>query len=253
LWIDELEKALAHGVLDGGTSTRVFGTILTWMQEKTASCFVVATANAIAALPPEVLRKGRFDEIFFLDLPTVEERKEIFTVHLRKRKRLPQDFDITRLARESEGYVGAELEQAIIDAMYVGFNASREFTTDDISGALRRQVPLSISQRETIARYATGCAKGGRSRHCSRKAAKRSSSSCRCRSTCAGDRQRFPGQRSGTSDPRAVTGMLGEQPGDTPQLFPGLYLAALALQASLDVHRLLAVDFWCRLHPWLTA
>jgi len=150
LWIDELEKALAHGGLDSGTSTRVFGTILTWMQEKTAPCFVVATANAIADLPPEVLRKGRFDEIFFLDLPILEERKEIFTVHLRKRKRLPQDFDIARLARESEGYVGAELEQAIIDAMYVGFNAGREFTTDDISAALRRQVPLSISQRETI-------------------------------------------------------------------------------------------------------
>ena len=150
LWIDELEKALAHGGLDSGTSPRVFGTILTWMQEKTAPCFVVATANAIAKLPPEVLRKGRFDEMFFLDLPTLEERKEIFTVHLRKRRRLPQDFDIARLARESEGYVGAELEQAIIDAMYVGFNAGREFTTDDISGTLRRQVPLSISQRETI-------------------------------------------------------------------------------------------------------
>jgi SpoVK/Ycf46/Vps4 family AAA+-type ATPase len=150
LWIDELEKALAHGGLDSGTSTRVFGTILTWMQEKTAPCFVVATANAIADLPPEVLRKGRFDEIFFLDLPTLEERQEIFAVHLRKRKRLQQDFDIARLARESEGYVGAELEQAIIDAMYVGFNAGREFSTDDIAGALRRQVPLSISQRETI-------------------------------------------------------------------------------------------------------
>jgi predicted nuclease of restriction endonuclease-like (RecB) superfamily len=150
LWIDEMEKALAHGGLDGGTSTRVFGTILTWMQEKTAPCFVVGTANAIEHLPPEVLRKGRFDEIFFLDLPTLAERQEIFTVHLRKRKRLPQDFDPLRLARESEGYVGAEIEQAIIDAMYVGFNAGREFTTDDISAALRRQVPLSISQRETI-------------------------------------------------------------------------------------------------------
>jgi SpoVK/Ycf46/Vps4 family AAA+-type ATPase len=93
----------------------------------------------------------RVDEIFFLDLPTEGERQEIFTVHLRKRHRLPQDFDIQRLAQESTGYVGAELEQAIIDAMYIGFNdGRREFTTNDISFALKRQVPLSISQKETI-------------------------------------------------------------------------------------------------------
>jgi len=145
-----MEKALAHGGLDSGTSTRVFGTILTWMQEKTDPCFVVATANDIASLPPELLRKGRFDEIFFLDLPTLEERKEIFAVHLRKRNRLPQDFDVVQLARKSEGYVGAEIEQAIIDAMYVGFNEGREFMTEDISIALKRQVPLSVSQRETV-------------------------------------------------------------------------------------------------------
>jgi SpoVK/Ycf46/Vps4 family AAA+-type ATPase len=120
------------------------------MQEKTAPCFVVATANDIASLPPELLRKGRFDEIFFLDLPTLPERQEIFKVHLRKRGRLPQDFDTVQLAREAEGYVGAEIEQAIIDAMYVGFNAGREFTTQDILAALARQVPLSISQRERV-------------------------------------------------------------------------------------------------------
>jgi SpoVK/Ycf46/Vps4 family AAA+-type ATPase len=150
VWIDEMEKALAHGGLDSGTSTRVFGTILTWMQEKTAACFVVATANNIASLPPELLRKGRFDEIFFLDLPTNQERREIFAVHLRKRRRLPQDYDLPLLAEESEGYVGAEIEQAIIDAMYIGFNVGREFNTDDIRTALARQVPLSVSQRETI-------------------------------------------------------------------------------------------------------
>lgn len=150
-WIDEMEKALAHGGLDSGTSTRVFGTILTWMQEKSAPVFVVATANEIGALPPELLRKGRFDEIFFLDLPTFEERREIFAVHLRKRKRLPQQFDLDRLARESEGYVGAEIEQAIIDAMYLAFNdGMRDITTDDISFCLKRQVPLSISQKETV-------------------------------------------------------------------------------------------------------
>ncbi|MEW5872057.1 MAG: AAA family ATPase [Chloroflexota bacterium] len=150
LWIDEMEKALSHGDLDSGTSLRVFGTILTWMQEKTAPCFVVATANDISRLPPELLRKGRFDEIFFLDLPTRQERREIFAVHLRKRKRLPQDFDLDLLAHESQGYVGAEIEQAIIDAMYVGFNAGREFSTQDILEATRRQVPLSVSQREIV-------------------------------------------------------------------------------------------------------
>ncbi len=149
-WVDELEKALAHGDSDSGTSTRVFGTILTWASEKTAPCFIVATANDISRLPPELLRKGRFDEVFFLDLPTLEERKEIFTVHLRKRNRLPQDYDLGKLALASEGYVGSEIEQAIIDAMYLGFNAAREFATDDILAALRRQVPLSVSQRETI-------------------------------------------------------------------------------------------------------
>ncbi len=150
IWLDEVEKGLAHGGLDSGTSTRVFGTILTWMQEKTAPCFVVATANDISSLPPELLRKGRFDEIFFLDLPTSKEREEIFAVHLRKRNRLPGDFNCAQLAQLSSGYVGAEIEQAIIDAMYVGFNQGRELATDDIAAALKRQVPLSVSQRETI-------------------------------------------------------------------------------------------------------
>jgi SpoVK/Ycf46/Vps4 family AAA+-type ATPase len=150
VWIDEIEKALAHGGSDSGTSTRVFGTILTWMQEKTKPCFVVATANDISSLPPELLRKGRFDEIFFLDLPTSAERREIIRVHLSKRKRLPQDFDLNRLAAESEGYVGAEIEQAIIDGMYVGFNEGRELSTDDVSKALKKQVPLSVTARERI-------------------------------------------------------------------------------------------------------
>lgn len=151
LWIDEMEKALAHGGLDSGTSTRVFGSILTWMQEKKAPVFVVATANDISSMPPELLRRGRFDEIFFLDLPTLDERRAIFGVHLRKRRRLPDDFDLDRLAAASEGYVGAEIEQAIIDAMYIGFNDNeREFNTEDILNALAHQVPLSVSQREVI-------------------------------------------------------------------------------------------------------
>ena len=151
LWIDEMEKAFASGGLDGGTSTRVFGTILTWMQEKTAPCFVVATANDISGLPPELLRRGRFDEIFFLDLPTLAERRDILSVHLRKRNRIVHDFDIGSLAHLCEGFVGAEIEQAIVDAMVVGFNQNREFNSDDIARSLSRQVPLSVSQRERIA------------------------------------------------------------------------------------------------------
>jgi len=151
VWIDEMEKALAHGNTDSGASTRVFGAILTWMQEKVASCFVVATANDISAMPPELLRKGRFDEVFFLDLPNRQEREEIFTVHIRKRRRETRDYDIPRLAQACEGYVGAEIEQAIIDAMYIGFNdGGREFTTDDVLDALRRLGPLSVSQREAV-------------------------------------------------------------------------------------------------------
>ena len=151
LWIDELEKALSHGGLDSGTSTRVFGSILTWMQEKTAPVFVVATANDVTALPPELLRRGRFDEIFFLDLPTEQERREIFEVHILKRARLPEMYDLDRLAKASRGFVGSEIEQAVIDAMYIGFNdAEREFTTEDILHALQHQVPLSVSQREQI-------------------------------------------------------------------------------------------------------
>jgi AAA+ superfamily predicted ATPase len=152
LWIDELEKGFAAGDLDGGTSRRVLSTLLTWMQEKTAPVFVVATANDVSALPPEVMRRGRFDEIFFLDLPTEAERREIFTVHLRKRRRNPALFDIRRLASESDGYTGAEVEQAIIDAMYQAFAAERDISTDDLIAAIARTVPLSKSQREVIER-----------------------------------------------------------------------------------------------------
>ncbi len=150
LWVDEIEKAFSFGDSDGGTSRRVFGQILTWMQEKQKPCFVVATANDVKALPPEFLRRGRFDEIFFLDLPTAKERMEILAVHLRKRRRMPKDFDLEKLAGLSEGYVGAELEQAILDAMYLAFDEAREFETDDIAKALARQVPLSVSQAEVI-------------------------------------------------------------------------------------------------------
>jgi len=161
LWVDEIEKAFAFGSGDAGTSQRVFAHLLTWMQDKTSPCFVVATANNIAALPPELLRKGRFDEIFFLDLPTFEERREIFAVHLRKRKCIPAEFDLETLARESEGYVGAEIEQTIIDAMYRAFSENmRRVTTEDILTCMQAQVPLSVSQRETVAALRTWLAEG---------------------------------------------------------------------------------------------
>lgn len=152
LWIDEIEKGLAAGGLDGGTSQRVFGTILTWMQEKTRPVFVVATANDVTALPPETLRRGRFDEIFFLDLPTEQERREIISVHLRKRRREAARFDVHHLAQISDGHTGAELEQAIVDAMHQAFAEDRDIATADITAAIRRAVPLSRAQREVITR-----------------------------------------------------------------------------------------------------
>ncbi len=156
LWIDEIEKSLSSGGDgDGGTSQRVFATLLSWMQEKSRPVFVVATANDISRLPPELLRRGRFDEIFFLDLPTRTERREILRVHLTKRQRDPSRFDLDRLAGATERYVGAEIEQAIIDAMFIAFNdedePEREFTTADVEAALAKLVPMSHSQRENIA------------------------------------------------------------------------------------------------------
>lgn len=154
LWIDEIEKSLGTGDRDGGTSTRVLGTLLSWMQEKTKPVFIIATANDISKLPPELMRRGRFDEIFFLDLPTQEERREICAVHIKKRGRNPTDYDLDRLVQASEGYVGAEIEQAVIDAMYVAFNdqknPAREFTTEDILRAISKLIPMSRSQRERV-------------------------------------------------------------------------------------------------------
>jgi SpoVK/Ycf46/Vps4 family AAA+-type ATPase len=152
LWIDEIEKAFATGDVDGGTSQRVFGTLLTWMQEKQEPVFVVATANDVMALPAETLRRGRFDEIFFLDLPTEDERRDIFTVHFRKRRRDPAAFDVHALAKVADGYTGAEIAHAVVDAMYHAFNEGRDIETPDIVNAIDRTVPLSRSQREVIER-----------------------------------------------------------------------------------------------------
>jgi SpoVK/Ycf46/Vps4 family AAA+-type ATPase len=121
------------------------------MQEKSMPVFVVATANDVSALPPELLRRGRFDEIFFLDLPTSEEREQIINVHLRKRKRNPSNFSVDEIVIRSEGFVGAEIEQAIIDALYLAFDdGGREVCTEDILESIKKLVPLSKSQQERI-------------------------------------------------------------------------------------------------------
>jgi hypothetical protein len=151
LWIDEVEKVLSHGDQDGGTSMRVLGTVLTWMQERPAPVFVVATANDVSRVPPELLRRGRFDEVFFLDLPNEAERAEILRVQLRRRGRDPQGFDLGQLARLSAGHVGAELEQAVTDALFCAFGHGRELTTADLAAAISATIPLSLSSKERVA------------------------------------------------------------------------------------------------------
>ncbi|MCT7951722.1 AAA family ATPase [Ancylothrix sp. C2] len=154
LFIDELDKAFAgtsgSADSDGGTSSRIFGSFLTWMQEKNSPVFVMATANRVERLPGEFLRKGRFDEIFFVDLPTSEERQEIFKIHLLKRRREIDRFDIEQLAKVSDGFSGAEIEQAIIAAMYDAFAQDREFTQLDIIAAIKATLPLSKTMTEQV-------------------------------------------------------------------------------------------------------
>lgn len=153
LWIDEIDKAFAGlgGKGDAGTTSRVFGTFITWLAEKSSPVFVVATANDIQALPPEMLRKGRFDEIFFVGLPTQEERKAIFTVHLsRLRPHNLKTYDIERLAYETPDFSGAEIEQTIIEAMHIGFSQNRDFTTDDVLEAASQIIPLARTAQEQI-------------------------------------------------------------------------------------------------------
>jgi SpoVK/Ycf46/Vps4 family AAA+-type ATPase len=159
LWIDEIEKGFSgsssSNFSDAGTAARVFGTFLTWMQEKEKSVFVMATANDITLLPPELLRKGRFDEIFFVDLPGPYERQEIFRIHLKKRHRAPQNFDIETLCLHSEGFSGAEIEQVIISALYDAFEHDRPLTTPDILHSLQETVPLSQTMSERISALRT--------------------------------------------------------------------------------------------------
>jgi len=154
LFIDELDKAFggAGGSADsdGGTSSRIFASFLTWMQEKKSPVFVMATANRIERLPSEFLRKGRFDEIFFVDLPTIEERIDIFRIHLQKRRSDISRFDLHQLAKTCEGFSGAEIEQVLIAAMYESFAQHREFTQLDILAATKATQPLSRTMTEQV-------------------------------------------------------------------------------------------------------
>jgi hypothetical protein len=153
LWIDEIEKAMSgissSGRSDGGTTSRVLGTFLTWMQEKTKPVFVVATANDISQLPPELLRKGRVDEIFFVDLPVQDEREDIIKIHLQKKKREP-DFDIKELAKKSKGFSGAELEEVVKEALFRAFDAGRTLNDEDMLNAISRTFPLARTMHEDI-------------------------------------------------------------------------------------------------------
>ena len=156
LWVDEIDKAFAgsqsSGATDGGTTARVFGTFLTWLSDKTAPVFVVATANDISQLPPELLRKGRFFEIFFVDLPRRDERLEVFRIHLKKRGRDAAQFDLAALADASSNFSGAEIEEAINSALYDAFDAHGELTTQHILMALAQTVPLARTMDEQISR-----------------------------------------------------------------------------------------------------
>jgi MoxR-like ATPase len=152
LWLDEIEKAFSStgSDVDGGLGRRMFGFFLTWLQEKRAEVFVVATANDLGSLPPELLRKGRFDEIFFVDLPAADSRRRIFEIHLELRKQDPAAFDLERLVLGSEGFSGAEIEQAVIAALYRALHSDRPLDTATVLRELGETVPLSVSRREDV-------------------------------------------------------------------------------------------------------
>ncbi len=155
LWIDEIEKGLSgvdsSNMTDGGTTSRVFGTILTWMQEKEKPVFVIATANDISKLPPEFLRKGRFDEIFFVDLPTESERLEIFKIHMGKKRPGLSSLDLTEFTKRTAGYSGAEIEEIVNEALYISYNeGGREIINEDVLEAIQNLTPLSSMMSEEI-------------------------------------------------------------------------------------------------------
>jgi AAA+ superfamily predicted ATPase len=150
LWIDEIEKAFSGGDNDGGVSTRILGTFLSWLQERRGDVFVVATANDIARLPAELVRKGRFDEIFFVDLPDAEVRESIFGLHLKRRKQPLEAFDLAALAEATDGFSGAEIEQVVVSALYGVFAAGSKLTMENLSAEIARTRPLSATMEERI-------------------------------------------------------------------------------------------------------
>lgn len=158
LWVDEIEKGLASGEQDGGVSQRILGTLLTWMAERKAAVFMVATANAIDRLPPELVRKGRFDELFFVDLPDAQVREDIFRIHLQRRELDPGLFDLQQLASVSEGFSGAEIEQAVVGALYAA--QARQQTVEQalLVHTLLSSAPLSVVMAEDLARLRTWAA-----------------------------------------------------------------------------------------------
>jgi hypothetical protein len=151
LWLDEIEKGMAIGDDDDGLSRRILGTVLTWMSERRKPVFIVATANDISRLPPEMVRKGRFDEIFYVDLPSAQNRRDIFEIHLNKRYLEPADFDLAALTEASNGFSGAEIEQAIVSAMYTAHSQGRGVTQQDLITELRQTRPLSVLMAEKVA------------------------------------------------------------------------------------------------------
>lgn len=156
LWIDELEKVFAgsgpdSASADAGVSSRLLASFLSWMQDRKAPVFVAATCNNVTVLPPELIRKGRFDELFFVDLPNAAERKQIFSIQLTKRKRNPADYDLVKIAEAAKGFSGAEIESAVQGAMYAAFSRKQELSDEDLLTALSSTVPLSITRAEEIA------------------------------------------------------------------------------------------------------
>jgi ATP-dependent 26S proteasome regulatory subunit len=151
LWIDEIEKAFAGSSdNDGGVSTRILGTFLSWLQERRGDVFVVATANDVGRLPPELVRKGRFDEIFFVDLPDAEVRESIFKLHLQRRKQSIEAFDLSALSRAADGFSGAEIEQVVVSALYRVFAAGGTLRMEDLTAEIARTRPLSATMQERI-------------------------------------------------------------------------------------------------------
>lgn len=151
LWIDELEKAFASGgTEDGGVSQRILGSFLSWMQDRKGEVFIVATANDIERLPPEFLRKGRFDEIFFVDLPDSETRREIFRIHLQSRGQAVEEFDLEGLAERTDGFSGSEIEEVVVSGLYTAFSEERKLTTGSLSLEVDGTLPLSVTMAERV-------------------------------------------------------------------------------------------------------